>query len=172
MIMALLTGSVASPRGLAEKMGASVRHVAYHVKVLRDLECVTLVKVEAARGGRVAESFYRAAHRPYVDDEAWEMMDEREKNAVSMSIMRLVNEDVNASLAAGTFLDPDDSHISRTPMDLDMQGWHDTNTILTSAVDAVIKVQEECAERIRAGSEPALSTKVVVLHFRSPSEDP
>jgi len=48
----------ASPNGIAEKLGFEVEHVGYHVRVLRDLGCIELVRTVRRRG--FIEHYYRA----------------------------------------------------------------------------------------------------------------
>ena len=57
--LALISEGVASPKAIAEKLGADVRTVAYHVRVLRRLGCVELVETKSRRGA--VEHIYRVS---------------------------------------------------------------------------------------------------------------
>src|SRR5215212_4350562 len=59
----------ASPKELAEALGEPLGNISYHVRILRELECVELVRTEPHRG--TLAHFYRATVRPWLDDEQW-----------------------------------------------------------------------------------------------------
>jgi DNA-binding transcriptional ArsR family regulator len=59
----------ASPSQLARYLGAPVANVAYHVRVLLELDCVELVRTRQVRGA--LEHFYRAIIQPWLDPEQW-----------------------------------------------------------------------------------------------------
>ena len=55
----LIAEGVASPKAISERLGLDVRTVAYHVRVLRELECIELVDTPQRRGA--VEHVYRVA---------------------------------------------------------------------------------------------------------------
>src|SRR6478736_4572453 len=57
-ILQRLGERVASPGDLAVELGAPLGVVSYHVRMLRDYECVELVRTEPRRGA--LQHFYRA----------------------------------------------------------------------------------------------------------------
>jgi predicted transcriptional regulator len=57
--LTLISEGVASPKAIAERLGADVRTVAYHVRVLKRLGCVELVETKSRRGA--VEHIYRVA---------------------------------------------------------------------------------------------------------------
>src|SRR3954453_21283447 len=59
----------AIPGELAVELGASLGVVSYHVRMLRDYDCVQLVRTEPRRGA--LQHFYRATARPVLDAEQW-----------------------------------------------------------------------------------------------------
>src|SRR3954469_909145 len=68
-ILQRLGERVASPGDLAVELGAPLGVVSYHVRMLRDYECVQLVRTEPRRGA--LQHFYRATARPRFDQEQW-----------------------------------------------------------------------------------------------------
>ncbi len=58
-------GTACSPKAIADLLGLDIRHVAYHVRVLRKLGCVELVETQQRRGA--VEHVYRAADRSSED---------------------------------------------------------------------------------------------------------
>src|ERR1044072_255427 len=60
-ILAILNERVASPNELSKELGEGLSQVSYHVKVLRDYECIELVKTEPRRGA--VDHYYRGMKR-------------------------------------------------------------------------------------------------------------
>jgi predicted transcriptional regulator len=58
-ILKLITEREQSPKSVADKLGLDVRNVAYHVRVLKKLDCIELVATKPRRGA--IEHIYRAA---------------------------------------------------------------------------------------------------------------
>src|SRR3954452_8694347 len=61
-ILQRLGERVASPGDLAVELEAPLGVVSYHVRMLRDYDCVELVRTEPRRGA--LQHFYRATARP------------------------------------------------------------------------------------------------------------
>lgn len=55
----LIAEGVASPKAISKRLGIDVRTVAYHVRVLRELECIELADTQQRRGA--VEHVYRVA---------------------------------------------------------------------------------------------------------------
>jgi DNA-binding transcriptional ArsR family regulator len=59
--LALIAEGVDSPKRIAEKLGLDLRNVAYHVRVLKSLDCIELVEARPRRGA--TEHVYRLTER-------------------------------------------------------------------------------------------------------------
>src|SRR3954452_12053221 len=68
-ILQRLGERVASPVELAAELGAPLGVVSYHVRKLRDYDCVELVRTEPRCGA--LQHFYRAIAGPNLDAEQW-----------------------------------------------------------------------------------------------------
>src|SRR3954470_14475686 len=68
-ILQRLGERVASPVDLALELGAPLGVVSYHVRMLRDYDCVELVRTEPRRGA--LQHFYRATARPSFEEDQW-----------------------------------------------------------------------------------------------------
>ena len=68
-ILQRLGERVASPGDLAVELGAPLGVVSYHVRMLRDYDCVELVRTEPRRGA--LQHFYKATARPNLDEGQW-----------------------------------------------------------------------------------------------------
>jgi DNA-binding transcriptional ArsR family regulator len=168
--MAFLRERTASPREVAEAIGERLNNVTYHVDQLRKLGCVDLVRTERVRGGRVVEHFYRATRRLYFDETAWASLTEKERLGIAGVSLRMISEDINAAMAAGTFFhEGGDGHVSRSPMVLDAEGWEEVLEVLDRASLGLVEVEERVAERVAEGAEVDIQAKVHMLQFRSPA---
>lgn len=167
LAMTLLVEGETTPAQIAAKIEEPINNVNYHIKVLVELGCAELVGVRPAGGGRVAEHVYRATRRPLVDDEAWNELNQEERLRFHASVMRLVSEDIEDAMATGTFYDAVDSHVSRTPMTLDDDGWNEVVALLTGTLDELLAIQARVEKRADRSDRPH-HTKVNIIHFRSP----
>jgi predicted ArsR family transcriptional regulator len=170
-VLAILSERIASPKEIAKELDRTIRHVTYHLGVLEDLDCVELVRTEPSMGGRVVESFYRATKRPWLDRQSWEQLDEKGQRDITSTLMELVTGDLADAMAAGTFNDPPDNHISRTPMTVDGEGWEEVVTELSSTLDRLLEIQSQVNAR-RTPDGETMPIKIEIIHFRSPSEKP
>src|SRR5215212_8131241 len=68
-ILAILNERMASPNELSKELDEGLSQVSYHVKVLKDFECIELVKTEPRRGA--VEHYYRATARSFLTDRDW-----------------------------------------------------------------------------------------------------
>lgn len=168
--MKILVERTATPKEIATELEQPLNNVTYHIDTLLGLGCIELVKAEPAGGGRVTKHFYRATRRASFDTEMWEQLGEGEKLDVSTTIVRLSSEDLDEAMARGTFYDPDDNHLSRTPLTVDQHGWDETVEILDRTAEELQAVREAVAARANsADTEPeTMPIRVVMLQFRSP----
>jgi hypothetical protein len=166
-----LTERIASPKEIAKELDRTIRHVTYHLGVLEDLDCVELVKTEPSMGGRVVESFYRATRRPWLDRQSWERLDEEGQRGITSTLMELVTGDIADAMSAGTFNDPPDNHLSRTPMIVDDAGWEEVVSELNSTLDRLLEIQSQVNAR-GSRETKTVPIKVEIMHFRSPSPKP
>lgn len=170
--LTILLEREATPREIAAELGETGSNVLYHLKVLVDLGCIELVKVEPAAGGRVVEHTYRALDRAYFDAEAWEQLGGKERLEVSVTLMRVISEDINIAMSKGTFFDPDDNHISRSPMRVDAEGWKEVTDYLDSTLSGLFEIQDRVDERCEGEEGKTFPIKVEIIQFRSPGTDP
>lgn len=165
-ILTILNQRVASPNELSFELDAGLSLISYHVKVLREHGCIDLVETKQRRGA--TEHFYRATVRPYLSDDDWRRLPPSARDGISHALLGMMVEDATAALEAGSFDEFDDSHMSRTPMVVDRQGWDDVTTLLKDTLDRILEIQADSANRLAAAGEEGFSTKVEIMHFKSP----
>jgi DNA-binding transcriptional ArsR family regulator len=169
-VLELLGEAAATPREVAERLGEPLNNVCYHVDVLRRLECIELVSVEPVRGGRVAERLYRATQSTVIDHDGWAQLDGDDKLGVVADILRMVGQDLEEAIRGGTIMDPDDHHMSRTPMVVDADGWSEVIDLLDGNLEPLQAIKKRVAERQRRQATETFPIKVEILQFRSPDQ--
>jgi len=171
-ILSVLNTRMGSPTEFARELAEPVPNINYHVKILLELGCIELAEEIPRHGNRVNEHFYRARKLQYLDDAAWDQLGIQGKWEVVIPIMRLISKDVNEAMATGSFLEPDDNHVSRTPMIVDGEGWEETKAILAEALDSLLEVKANVKDRAETGQvAETMAIKVELIQFRSPDTD-
>src|SRR6187200_1553712 len=119
-ILQRLGERVASPGDLAVELGAPLGVVSYHVRMLRDFDCVELVRTEPVRGA--LQHFYRATARPNLDEGQWRTLPATLRNElIGETIEGLVGD--LAGAADADRLDDRDVVLRRTLLELDERAF-------------------------------------------------
>jgi len=163
----LLEGQ-ATAREIADRLGESPSALRYHLNTLEKLGCIETATLDQAYGGRVCERTYKASGRAYFDADAWSRLDREGKHKIAMSLMGVITEDVARAMSRGTFFDPDDNHISRSPMTVDKQGWDEVTTYLDEMLVGLFDMQDQINERCEETGADRFPLKVEIIQFRSP----
>jgi len=167
-ILTSLHKGISSPNQLAQELGEPLGNVSYHVKTLLEFDCVELVKTEPRRGA--VEHFYRATERAFFSDSDWEKIPASARKGISGAVLEMIGQDSTEALVAGTIDARKDSHVSRTPLVLDEEGWTELNKLLGETLDRALKIQDEAGSRLGKKGE-GIETKLAILHFESPTAD-
>ncbi len=166
-ILTSLHKGVSSPNQLSQELGEPLGNVSYHVKTLLEYDCVELVKTEPRRGA--VEHFYRATERTFFNDSDWEKIPSSARKGITGSVLETVGHDATEALIAGTIEARTDSHVSRTPLTLDNQGWSDITALLAATLEKALEIQEEAATRLGGEEADTIATRLAILHFEAPS---
>jgi DNA-binding transcriptional ArsR family regulator len=165
-ILTILNERMASPNELAKELNEGLSQVSYHVKVLKDYECIELVKTEPRRGA--VEHYYRATSRPFVSDRDWRTLPSTVRAGLSAELLELIQADAVRSLVEGTFEAREDVHLTRTLMLLDERGWRDLMKALGDTLERVGKIQTQAATRLQGSDEDGINVSVSMLGFELP----
>src|SRR6188768_2387855 len=133
-ILQRLGERVASPGDLAVELGAPLGVVSYHVRMLRDYECVELVRTEPRRGA--LQHFYKATARPNLDDAQWRTLPAQLRRELAGETIGELVTDLAAAADAGT-LDDSEIVLTRTPLELDEKAFKKLNKLLTKTQEQV-----------------------------------
>src|SRR6201990_3047869 len=104
-ILQRLGERVSSPGDLAVELNAPLGVISYHVRMLRDYDCVELVRTEPRRGA--LQHFYRATARPTLDEDQWRTLPSSLRRELSSETLADVVDDVRAASEGGTIGDHD-----------------------------------------------------------------
>lgn len=168
-ILGILNERVASPNQLSKELDEGLSQVSYHIKVLRDYECIELVKTEPRRGA--LEHFYRGTRRVLIEDSTWEQLSPAVREGISMVTLQMTTNHAMRAIEAGTFDARIDSHMSYTPVILDEEGWKDLAAVLGKALDDVLEIQAQSAGRLAEARADGFPATVALMSFESPSPE-
>ena len=168
-ILQRLGERVASPGDLAVELGAPLGVVSYHVRMLRDYDCVELVRTEPRRGA--VQHFYRATARPNLDKEQWRTLPSGLRRELSGEAIQELVGDLAQAGEAGTLEDPE-VVVTRTPLELDERGWRKVNRLLSRTHEQVLAIASESSARAAEGNANGFPTELAILHFKRATPRP
>ena len=161
-ILQRLGERVASPGDLAVELGAPLGVVSYHVRMLRDYDCVELVRTEPRRGA--LQHFYRATARPSLEEEQWRALPSGLRGELAGETLQGLVSDLGSAADAGELTDPG-VVLSRELLELDERGLKKLNKLLARTVDQALAIAAESSERRDKGAE-VFGTELALLHFK------
>lgn len=162
-ILTILNERMASPNELSKELDEGLSQVSYHVKVLKDFECIEMVKTEPRRGA--VEHYYRATARAFLSDKDWKALPESVKPGMSASFIKMLIDDVVGALQGGTFDARDDRHVSWTPGVVDEQGWTELTELLEETLKKIIAIQTKAAARLAKSGKEGIPVTVAMLGY-------
>jgi DNA-binding transcriptional ArsR family regulator len=164
--LTILNERVASPNELAKELEEGLSQVSYHVKVLKECDCLELVKVEPRRGA--VEHYYRATSRAALMDLEFEQLPPSVRRSLSATLLQNVVEDAAEAITTGSFDRRDDRHLSWTPVILDEEGWNEACDVLAQALQGILSVQANSAARLSESDEAGFSATMTIMGYEAP----
>jgi DNA-binding transcriptional ArsR family regulator len=168
-VLRILGERVASPTEMAAELGEDLSTVAYHVKVLKDAECIELVKTEPRRGA--TEHYYRPIQRGHFSDEDWETLPKEQREEISAVTGQELFVRFFGAQQAGTLDARKDRHLSWIPLTLDDEGFVELAELLRDTFNAGFEIEAKSAARRAAASEVGKPVVVGLMGFEMPDED-
>jgi len=162
-ILTILNERMASPNELSKELDEGLSQVSYHVKVLKDFECIEMVKTEPRRGA--VEHYYRATERAFLTDRDWQKLPASVKPGVSASVVELFMGEGVAALTAGTFDAREDRHLSWTPGVVDEEGWDESVELVNETLERMIEIHAASAKRLAKSGEEGIPAIAVLMNF-------
>lgn len=162
--LALCSIRPTSTKEIADAAEVSVSNAWHHVEKLKKLGCIKEVSSRQRRGAR--ERFYEATCDFYYDSEAWDALSQEERLTISMRVLRLIAGDVDAATRAKTIAS--DRHVSRTTIDLDVEGDEEAYGVLLTALEGLLTARENCVARKDKGGGKTTRTSFVFMQLKLP----
>ncbi len=144
-ILSALEDRTASPSELATELGAPLGVVSYHVRRLAALRFLKLVKRVPRRGA--VEHYYTAAAGPHITNSAWGSTPAIAKQAMISTVLADIGRRAADAASTGGFDDPQ-SHISRSPVMLDQEGWADAAREFDALLTRLKEIEAASAKRL------------------------
>lgn len=167
-ILRQLEKGAGSPKELADRTGQQLANVSYHVRVLRECECIELVRTEPRRGA--VEHFYRLKPGSTAGAATWSEVPPALRTQYAGSSLAAFTERVVEALDAGTAESRNGAGLSWLPLTVDEQGWEELCRV-RSKVEALFQsVADKSAERLKA-SKVGIPAIVAVAAFELASRD-
>ena len=146
------------------ELGAPLGVVSYHVRMLRDYDCVELVRTEPRRGA--LQHFYRATARPTLDENQWRTLPAGLRGELTGEMLQELVSDLAQAADAGTLEDPE-VVLTRTPLELDERGWKKLNRLLARTLDQALTIaSESSARQAESAAATVFPTELAILHFK------
>jgi len=158
-----------SPRGVSRELEADVRTVSYHVRKLRDFNCIEEVEARPVRGA--IEHFYRATEEHMIDTEEWgELADAEPQMAQALTddFMQCVVDDYSESRRAGVVGLDEEFWIVRTPLVLDSAGVMEVLDASQRYENEVLEIATRSAQRVGKDEAEPVPTSHSVVFFKMP----
>lgn len=160
---------MASPNQLSQALGEALGNVSYHVRILRELDCVELVSTAPRRGA--LEHYYRSTARPGLDDEEWARLPSSvRRETLGRTLSEFFEEASKAALKGG--YDDSETHVSRIALALalDEQARTELSALLAQTHEAALRINADSASRhAQHGPDgpPAIATELWLMHFQN-----
>jgi len=142
------------------ELNAPLGVVSYHVRMLRDYDCVELVRTEPRRGA--LQHFYKAIARPNLDENQWRTLPSGLRGELAGETIQELVTDLASAADAGALEDPE-IVLTRTPLELDEKAFKKLNKLLAKTQEQVLAIAAESASR---GTDGVFATELGLLHFK------
>jgi DNA-binding transcriptional ArsR family regulator len=169
-ILAALENRTASPTDLASELDAPLGVVSYHVRRLHALRFLKLVKRVPRRGA--VEHYYTTVAGPRITNEAWMSTPTIVKQATISAALTELGSQASSAVGNGGF-EAAGSHLSRTPVTVDSQGWADIARELDALLPRIQEIEAESHKRLLASDhDDEQRVTVGLMLFESSSAVP
>lgn len=140
-----------SPKVFSDETGLPLHHCAYHFGELEDTGCIVLVATRQRRGA--TEHIYEPRKAALHWTEDWKLLGPAIKQTVLASVTRGAVETLGVAIDDGTFEARDDSHLSWSTIEVDLQGWTEISRIFDGALSELMEVDKRALLRITEGGD-------------------
>ena len=166
-ILAVLNDRMASPNELSKELEEGLSQVSYHVKVLKDYECIHMVKTEPRRGA--VEHYYKATQRAFLTSDVAKLFPKSAQQRMFGTVIEDIGQDMTTALDSGKFDEREDYVVSRTPALLDGQARKEAEKLGDECIERYLLLEDESTLRRAKGEGDGeeIPTTAVLLIFGS-----
>ncbi len=168
-ILMELTVRPLSPSQFVEAVGGELTEISRLFRQLADWGYIEVV--ETLTGGRrrgAIEHVYRRIQRALFDTSVWEQLPRSYRDECSGSTLESYIARVSEAIAAGTFDDELDRHLSWDVVNLDRVAWVELGERLDRFLFSVPDLAVESFRRMTKSGEDPIPTTIGLASFRSP----
>jgi DNA-binding transcriptional ArsR family regulator len=165
-ILRALQDGMASPSEIAERIGAPLGNVSYHVRFLARVGLIELRETRPRRGA--VEHYYEVLDGVQVSEAAWASLPGSVRDTVLSTTLDEVGRSIAAAVNTGGF-SHDDARAGRVEMVLDCDGVAELSRALNDLNDRAIEIERAAARRIAAakGSQDPTRVELVLMLYGS-----
>jgi DNA-binding transcriptional ArsR family regulator len=163
-ILRALQDGRASPSEIAERIGAPLGNVSYHVRFLARIGLIELRETRPRRGA--VEHYYEVLEGVQVSEAAWASLPGSVRDRVLSATLDEVGRSVAAAVNAGGF-SHDDARAGRVEMVLDRDGIAELSGALNQLSDRAVEIERAAAHRIAVAdgaADPTRAELVLMLY--------
>jgi DNA-binding transcriptional ArsR family regulator len=158
-----------SPAAIARELEVDTRAVSYHVRKLREFDCVELVDVKVTRG--TVEHFYIATDQHMVDTKEWEELVESEPQAAEVimdEVLQCIVDDYSASRRASIVGLDNEFFLVRHPGHMDSEGVQEVLEASEQYEKAIEEIMVRSARRQGESGTDTVPVSASIVFFKMP----
>jgi DNA-binding transcriptional ArsR family regulator len=163
-ILRALSEGPSSPKQISDSLGEKLSNVSYHTKVLRELDCIELVRTRPARGA--VEHIYRTKPKASLGSVSWQQVPAPLRGEVAAAALDALMARAVAALESGAFQGREGSSVIWFPLTVDETGWSEIRRVLGNIEGRFRTVAEKSQERL-ADSDSGIPVVVAVAAFEA-----
>ncbi len=167
-MIAALNEQEGSPSDLARRLGVQTYHTDYHMKKLKQHECVEVVDRVKARG--FEKTIYRAKVKVDFPEEVWEQLPGSVKKLVVAAVFFTSSSDAQTALISGSFEKRPDSHASWSNLRLDEQGFQTLSKRIDELLAEAEQIQSDAKDRLAAQETSGVTVSLNLSSFVLPDD--
>jgi DNA-binding transcriptional ArsR family regulator len=167
-ILGVLEQRSATPKELAEILDVQLENLSYHVRTLRDYGFIKLERRRMVKGA--VEHRYGMVARPRITAEVWEQLPAIVREALDAASIEQIFDVVTRAAAQDKMSRPE-SHMARRVARLDEQGFAEMSKVVGEAVDKLVEIEKEAAQRLRKHESTGVPTVLIAMLFDAPDDE-
>lgn len=165
-IMIVLSDQEASPKELADILGADFKRVCEHVKLLERDGFIEMIGTDVRLGGTM--HIFRAKARPFVNTDDSESLSRNQREEISAAIIQAVIVDLVRATESGSMDSRPDRVLIRLPLLLDDEGFREADESAVRHLEELHEIQARSAERRAVSGEPGVNAASATTVFPMP----